>query len=350
VPRLGLLWNVSDNITISGEIYFALTPSTVMAGGKLSAVYQSGNLRAWFTAYADFLLSWKPFRYDISIGVSLGASYRVDWWFIHHTFSIELGADLHIWGPEAMGTIHISWFIISFTVSFGDSSKCHQEQNLTWDEFKSSFLTDSNSNSTDAEILTLSMGGIIKSDNIPLADPKNLSFSGVSKIPSSGNVRPSGGKAISAETDVIIKRSDGVDVTAAFSKTIEKKNLPAAMWKAAAGNPLTEEATVKDAVCGQSLSIITPETPLFPVNRVISLDELYKLNTLYFYKCFAFKKQSDMKLSDNSSLEIFTANEQIIFAARVEFLKKNGITETVNLTKLAENADDFFAEEFLIEG
>jgi hypothetical protein len=350
VPRLGLLWNVSDNITISGEIYFALTPSTVMAGGKLSAVYQSGNLRAWFTAYADFLLSWKPFRYDISIGVSLGASYRIDWWFIHHTFSIELGADLHIWGPEAMGTIHISWFIISFTVSFGDSSKCHQEQNLTWNEFKASFLTDTTAN--NADILTLSIGGIITktSDGNPLADPKKLSFSGVSKIPASGNVRPSGGKELKADTAITVKRSDGTDVTAAFVKTIEKKNLPAAMWKAATGNPLTEEATVKDAVCGQSLSITTPETPLFPKNIAISLDELYKLNTLYFYKCFAFKKQPDLKLSDKSSLEIFAKNEPKISAARAKFLKENGITETVSLAKLAAEADDYFAEEFLIEG
>jgi hypothetical protein len=31
-------------------------------------------------------------------------------------------------------------------------------------------------------------------------------------------------------------------------------------------------------------------------------------------------------------------------------LKENGITETVSLAKLAAEADDYFAEEFLIEG
>jgi hypothetical protein len=351
VPRLGLLWNVSSNITISGEIYFALTPSAVMAGGKLSAVYQSGNLRAWFTAYADFLLCWKPFRYDISIGVSLGASYRIDWWFIHHTFSIELGADLHIWGPEAMGTVHISWSVISFTVSFGDSSKCHQENALSWEDFKASFLVDSAQNSVDSEILTISIDGIITkaSDGADIADPKTLSFTGVSKIPASGNVRPSGGKEISAEAVVIIKNSDGTDVTAAFIKTDEKKNLPAAMWKADSGNPLTEEAVIKDAVCGQNLYVNTPSVTLFPKTLVISLDELYKDNTLKFYHCFSFKKVSDRKLSNESSLDIFKDNEQKISSARAKFLKDNGITETVSMAILAENADDYFAEEFLIE-
>jgi hypothetical protein len=351
VPRLGLLWNVSDNITISGEIYFALTPSTVMAGGKLSAVYQSGNLRAWFTAYADFLLSWKPFRYDISIGVSVGASYRVDWWFIHHTFSIELGADLHIWGPEAMGTVHISWFIISFTVSFGDSSKCHQEEVLSWEDFKNSFLVDSSANSADSEILSLSIGGITvqASDGIDIADPKNLSFLCVSKIPESGNVRPSGGKEISAETVVTVKNSDGTDVTAAFIKSDEKKNLPAAMWKAASGNPLTEEAVIKDVVCGQNLSVNTPLVTLFPKICVISLDELYKENILNYDHCFLFKKVSDMKLSDESSLEVFSNNEKNISTVRAKFLADNGITEAVSMAILAGNADSYFAEEFLTE-
>ena len=74
-----------------------------MAGGKLSAVYTLGKLRAWFIAYADFLVSWKPFAYQARIGVSLGASYRVDCWFVHKTFSVELAAALDLWGPEVHG-------------------------------------------------------------------------------------------------------------------------------------------------------------------------------------------------------------------------------------------------------
>lgn len=122
VPRLGLNWNINKHLNISGEIYFALTPGAVMAGGKLSAVYARGNLKAWFLAYADFLVSWKPFYYQAEIGVSLGASYRVDCWLVHKTFSIELAAKLALWGPEIQGRLHISWFILSFTIAFSEGA------------------------------------------------------------------------------------------------------------------------------------------------------------------------------------------------------------------------------------
>ena len=79
-------------ITIRGGCYFALTPTAVMAGGSLELLFQRGSLRAWLNAEANFLIQWKPFLYDIDIGVTVGASYRVDAWFIHTTFTIELPA------------------------------------------------------------------------------------------------------------------------------------------------------------------------------------------------------------------------------------------------------------------
>jgi hypothetical protein len=139
VDRLGFNWKPTDKITIKGEAYFALTPSCIMAGGRLDAVYENGNLKAWFIAYADFLISWKPFHYDISIGASLGASYRVHCFLCHHTFSIELSARLHLYGPDFSGEVHIHWFIISFTISFGNAGSAEPAP-LNWDEFSRSFL------------------------------------------------------------------------------------------------------------------------------------------------------------------------------------------------------------------
>lgn len=102
VPRLGFCWDVipehPNRLVLSGELYFALTPSVIMAGGRLSAVYSDGPLCAWFAVQADFLLGWKPFHYDIRAAISLGASYRVDCLFVHRTFKIELGCGLHLWG------------------------------------------------------------------------------------------------------------------------------------------------------------------------------------------------------------------------------------------------------------
>ncbi|MEZ4466483.1 MAG: DUF6603 domain-containing protein [bacterium] len=72
VPRLGFRWQLTGALVVKGESYFALTNSCVMAGLRFEASYDIGWLRAWFKAWADFLVSWDPFHYDISIGVSLG--------------------------------------------------------------------------------------------------------------------------------------------------------------------------------------------------------------------------------------------------------------------------------------
>ncbi|BAU54015.1 DUF6603 domain-containing protein [Mucilaginibacter gotjawali] len=139
-PRLGFSWAVGGGVSIKGGAYFALTPSAVMAGGSLEAVYQSGNLKAWFTAYADFLIMWNPFYYDIRVGVSVGASYTVKFIWTT-TFKVELGADVHIWGPEMAGSATVHWWVISFTVNFGATNTRPNTTNIIeWGEFKPYFL------------------------------------------------------------------------------------------------------------------------------------------------------------------------------------------------------------------
>lgn len=138
VPRLGFRWCVTPQLTFSGELYFALTPRCLMAGGAVNAVYQSGDLRAWFSARVDFLLGWKPFYYDASLYIGLGASYRLFLLFGYVTVSAELSADLHIWGPDFSGEARITWFIISFTIRFGNAKK--EKKYIGWDEFAESFL------------------------------------------------------------------------------------------------------------------------------------------------------------------------------------------------------------------
>jgi hypothetical protein len=138
-PRVGLSWLMPQyNVTIRGGCYFALTPTAVMAGGGLELLYQSGNLRAWLTAQANFLIQWKPFSYDIDISVSVGASYRVDAWFIHTTFTVELAASVNIWGPPTGGKARVSWWVISFTIYFGPGKE--NKDPLPWPQFDESFL------------------------------------------------------------------------------------------------------------------------------------------------------------------------------------------------------------------
>jgi hypothetical protein len=138
VPRLGLNWQVSPELHIKADAYFALTGSAIMAGGHLQANWESGNLRAWFVAGADFLLAWKPFHYDLELYVGMGVSYTFKF-LGTQTLNVDLGANLHLWGPPFSGTATVHWSIISFTVNFGDGAPQHLEK-LDWGTFKTSFL------------------------------------------------------------------------------------------------------------------------------------------------------------------------------------------------------------------
>ncbi len=135
-PRLGFNWQVSDQVTIKGGAYFALTPSCIMGGGSLDVEFHSGDLRAWFTAYADFLIQWKPFYYLADIGISIGVSYRLHLLFCTTTIKVELGADLTMWGPPTGGKVHVHLWCVSFTVSFGPSFGQGNDY-LGWGDFQS---------------------------------------------------------------------------------------------------------------------------------------------------------------------------------------------------------------------
>ena len=146
VPRLGFNWVVTSEITIKGGMYFALTPTCIMAGGALEATFRSGDLRAWFIIGADFLIAWKPYHYQARLYLSFGVSYtfRLDLLFttITKTISVSLGADLSIWGPEFSGVATIHLWIISFDISFGASGN-KTVPSISWQDFKDSFLPPS---------------------------------------------------------------------------------------------------------------------------------------------------------------------------------------------------------------
>lgn len=123
VPRLGFNWHLSDVLTIDGEAYFALTHSAVMAGGKLEVLFHKSIIRAWLIAHLDVLISWAPFHYELSMGVSIGVEAHVKIGLISTTIKVELGVGLSLWGPSLGGKAHISYYVISFTIHFGDRNE-----------------------------------------------------------------------------------------------------------------------------------------------------------------------------------------------------------------------------------
>ena len=182
VPRLAFNWQVNSQLNIKADGYFALTAAALMAGGHLQATWHSGHLKAWFKAGADFLIAWKPYHYDASIYVDMGVSYTYHFFGTHH-ITVDVGADLHIWGPEFTGKAHIHLWIVSFTVSFGASAS-QTPQPIDWTTFKSSFLP------ADSDICSVAVkDGLVRKINqddksdLGVINPKHLCLVTNSVIP-----------------------------------------------------------------------------------------------------------------------------------------------------------------------
>ncbi|KAF2865208.1 hypothetical protein BDV95DRAFT_259411 [Massariosphaeria phaeospora] len=134
-PRLAISWSLGDALAIKGEAYFAITPKACMAGLHINAVLTLGPLRAWFDAYADFLINYAPFKF-VAVGhVSVGVSYNMDIWFIHVHIGVEIGATLQISGPPIAGTVHVDFWVFGFDIAFGNSRDQDKKSYLALLEF-----------------------------------------------------------------------------------------------------------------------------------------------------------------------------------------------------------------------
>jgi len=123
VDRLALNWKFSDELSLSGEMYFALTPNYLMAGGKWEIAYNLSFLSARVTIWADMFIKWAPFQYDIIAGIIVRIEANIKIAFIHIHFKLQLACVVHIWGPDFAGEIYVDWTIFSFTIPFGAGEK-----------------------------------------------------------------------------------------------------------------------------------------------------------------------------------------------------------------------------------
>ena len=399
VPRLGLNWQINKNISIIGEMYFAVTPSVLMAGGKLSATYTQGDLKAWFIAYADILMNWKPFTYDISMGVTLGASYTVNLLFVKKTFSVEMGADLHLWGPKLHGRIDVSWYIISFSIYFEEDGDDQIEKFETLDDFIGSFLAEelkpTKANKIEAvqneppkrefqnsDILTISFDGIVgktsttnnNETSLDIVSPYQLTISAISKIPTKANVRPiENSPELETSIRVVLERIENgkseiiidSDTEQGYKPENQKfkdisQNLPSALWGNGSQNLLNgNENTLVTGICGKKLSVkdLKNSPNLFPRKEGlwILLSMLYNQSITELEKCFVFLNDKELKPEEyQNTRPIFKSNEtdagkkEEVAENRKNFLKENNITEDISIAKFAGNADNLISEDFII--
>ena len=167
VPRVGVNWQISKELSVTGGLYFALTPRAMMAGGAMKAVFQTSldlsiatvDVKAWFILGADFIVYWKPFQYKAHLYIDIGIDVVIHFLGTHE-IGFDAGADLQVWGPPFGGHAHISIKIIGirvgFDVAFGASAP--EPLPLTWDNadasksFRQSFLPP------DDQIVSVSVG------------------------------------------------------------------------------------------------------------------------------------------------------------------------------------------------
>lgn len=255
VRRLGLDWKISKALSVQGNIYFALTPSAMMAGGALKMQFNTSCVQAWFEAHVDIFIQWKPYAYEFNIGISLGV--RVDLKLF--SFKLELGCDISIWGPEFSGKAHIKLWCISFTISFG-SSKASVDTRIETDEFVGSFLPPATaSNGTNANqyaSCTISASdGLLKEYEIDGEKcwnlcAENFKLASCSTVPAQSillttdtservytyshheviSLRPCGFDVLDAWQEVVLERVDGVKIDRSFIVTPIEENLPTALW------------------------------------------------------------------------------------------------------------------------
>jgi hypothetical protein len=99
-------------------------------------------VRAWFNVGADFLIQFKPFHYDASLYVAMGAQATLHFFGTHH-LSFDASANVHLWGPPLAGEAHVSLkvlcFRVKFDVDFGAGPPLAKP--IDWTTFTTSFST-----------------------------------------------------------------------------------------------------------------------------------------------------------------------------------------------------------------
>ncbi|ATB41383.1 hypothetical protein CYFUS_006849 [Cystobacter fuscus] len=246
VPRLGFNWRLGDVAIIKGGGYFALCAHAVMAGGSLEVSFESGDAHATFRAGADFLISWKPYHYDIELRVSISAGFG----FLG---DVDVSAALRLWGPDFGGYAEIDVTLFSFTIEFGDQGSVHPKA-IGWEDFQSGFLPPGE------EICTLGVtNGLLRrlqkgAEDLWVVNPKDFALTTDAFVPTKKAVQGEGRQEIGMggaqgafgirpmavmpddlETEQWLRvtklTDDGeLDVTDWFTFTPMTRKVPSAVW------------------------------------------------------------------------------------------------------------------------
>ncbi|HAS41357.1 MAG TPA: hypothetical protein DCS93_12805 [Microscillaceae bacterium] len=303
VPRLSLNWQISPELTFKGSMYFALTPNAFMAGGSLDATYD-GIIKAWFRAGAHFLISWKPYYYDVRLYIYIGANINLGLF----TVAFEVGADLHIWGPEFSGVARVKLGPIALEIKFGE--EVAKPAPIDWAEFQTSFLPATNDvvhedkytafgaeggltkqisysdhqwwviNSKELKMNTHSVIPF-KTASYALADASSQSITVVSDASNDFGLKPMAftGEKVESNQTVRVDKMEGIEwvnSSQLFNYEVIYKAVPTALWGADPNaNDVNDPTLIQNVATG--FSITPKEQPEKGVTQSILIDRLQQV-------------------------------------------------------------------------
>ena len=176
VPRLGYSWQIDNNAFTTAQVYFALCGYGVMVGGLFAIAFRAGALWAEFDAGIDFLISWKPYHYDVSYHLFVRAGIGA--------LAVGLGVDVRFWGPDFGCKFKIRIIIIGVTIEIGDQTSQYPDP-IDWNEFREAFLPPDDEVCSIAVVDGLTKQIIRETDGaeIWVINPKELELTTDSIIP-----------------------------------------------------------------------------------------------------------------------------------------------------------------------
>nr|WP_109280214.1 DUF6603 domain-containing protein [Streptomyces orinoci] len=260
--RVGWRW-ARGPVTIRGQVYAALTDRAFMAGGELSASYDQSHgiqLQAWFTAWLDVLVQWKPFAFELTMGQSIGVAATVKVAFVRVRVSLEVGVSLELWGPPIGGRALVKVWFITFTLHIGSGRQAAPE--VDWPEFRTQLpaplsvtplaglLVDVDPaesaarTAADEPVLASADGFAIRTESaVPAV---RLLLNGRVLAETQGretiDVRPMRLSGVVSEQHVTIRRFDTTYDTTGWTVTPLTQDLPRALW----GRPLSRPGDALD--------------------------------------------------------------------------------------------------------
>jgi len=185
IPRLGFDLNLGP-VNIYGKVYYALTPSCIMAGmeARIICKYEGDLLYAdiLIRFQADFIISWNPFFYQAEIACQVCIDLTVGIGWLSVSYKQNIIAKLFVAGPDFGGKAVVKIAGYEIETYFGDKQK--GKPRLLLPDFVKAYLND-----TD-KILTYNISrGIIKkiktddgSEKI-VVNPKDFALDINSQIP-----------------------------------------------------------------------------------------------------------------------------------------------------------------------